>query len=64
MEYTTELKKIDARRSLVLWEHPSGKKEFVVCSYYDPEQPVGQQWCWGHYFKDLEAAIEYAKSAE
>ena len=61
MEYTVELKKIDERRSLVLWVTPEGHKKFVVCSFYDPKQPVGQQWCWGHYFTDIEDAIEYTK---
>ena len=60
MEYTVELKKIDDRRSLILWVTPEGNKKFVVCSFYDPKEPVGQQWCWGHYFTDLYEAVEYA----
>lgn len=59
-EYTVELKKIDDRRSLVLWVTPEGHKKFVVCSWYDPGQPVGQQWSWGHYFTDLYEAIRYS----
>ena len=62
MEYTVELKKIDDRRSLVLWVKPSGDKQFIVCSFYDNKQPVGQQWSWGHYFTDLYEAVEYAKN--
>ena len=63
-EYTIELKKIDKRRSLVLWVTPGGHKKFVVCSYYDPEKPVGSQWCWGHYFEGLDSAIAYIKGEE
>ena len=63
-EYTIELKKIDARRSLVLWVTPDGHKKFVVCSYYDHEKKVGEQWVWGHYFTDLWEAVKYAKSTE
>jgi len=59
MEYTVELKKIDARRSLVLWVTPEGYKKFVVCSYYNADEPVGQQWVWGHYFTDIEDAVKY-----
>lgn len=61
MEYTVELKKIDDRRSLVLWVTPEGHKKFVVCSFYDQEEPVGSQWCWGHYFEDIMDAVAYAK---
>lgn len=39
-EYTIELKKIDERRSLVLWICPDGAKKYVVCSYYDETKPV------------------------
>lgn len=60
-EYTIELKKIDARRSLVVWVTPEGHKKYVVCSYYDHEKPVGEQWCWGHYFLDLWDAVDYAR---
>lgn len=60
-EFTIELKKIDDRRSLVVWVTPGGNKKFVVCSYYDHEKPVGSQWAWGHYFTDLWAAVEYAR---
>lgn len=61
MQYTIELKKIDERRSLVLWMTPEGNKKFVVCSFYDSKKPVGSQWSWGHYFTDLFDAVEYAK---
>lgn len=64
MEYTVELKKIDERRSLVLWVKPEGRKEYVVCSFYEPDQPVGQQWCWGHYFSDLWDAVDYAREEQ
>lgn len=60
-EYTIELKKISDSKSLVLWATPEGNKQFVVCSFYDQTQPVGQQWYWGHYFNDLFEAVEYAK---
>ena len=62
--YTVELKKVDDRRSLVLWVKPSGKKQFVVCSFYHPWQPVGQQWDWGHYFESLDAALEYIEDTK
>jgi hypothetical protein len=61
MEYTVELKKVDDARSIVLWVHASGRKEFVVCSYYDETKPVGQQWCWGHYFQDVCSAVDYTR---
>lgn len=61
MEYTVELAKFDLQHSLVLWVSKTGIKQFVVCSYYDPEKPVGQQWSWGHYFWDLLDAVDYAK---
>ena len=65
-EYTKELAKIDDRRSLVLWviedaEGKTIKQEYVVCSYYDATKPVGSQWCWGHYFRNLFNAVEYAE---
>ncbi len=70
MRHTMELKKIDERRSLVLivttdkrQKTAEGRKTFVVCSYYNPEMPVGAQWTWGHYFDDLWEAVEYAKKA-
>ena len=60
-EFTIELKKIDERRSLVLWMSPRGNKQYVVCSFYDEAKPVGSQWCWGHYFDDLWEAVDYAR---
>ena len=48
-------------KSLVMWVKPSGNKEFVVCSYYNSEKPVGSQWCWGHYFSTVTSAVEYLK---
>lgn len=59
--YTVELSKLDGDRSLVLWVTERGTKKYVVCSYYDPDKPVGQQWYWGHYFTDLWGAVDYAK---
>ena len=61
MEHTIELARIDQCRSLVLWVTNSGHRKFVVCSYYNPTIPVGEQWSWGHYFDDLFDAVEYAK---
>lgn len=58
---TIELEKIDERRSIVLWVHDSGRKEFVVCSYFDETKPVGSQWSWGHYFQTLSCAVSYAE---
>lgn len=68
-EYTIELKKVDDRRSIVLWmvENAEGKvikKEYVVCSYYDPTKEVGSQWYWGHYFHDLFNAVDYVKETK
>lgn len=63
-EYTTELMKINADQSLVLWTKPSGTKQFVVCTDYNEEKPVGSQWCWGHYFFDIVSAVEYAKTLQ
>lgn len=60
-EFTIELKKIDERRSLVLWMGQCGAQKYVVCSYYDNTKPIGSQWCWGHYFTDLYEAVDYAK---
>lgn len=60
-EFTIELKKIDERRSLVLWVSPGGNKQYIVCSFYDGTKPVGSQWSWGHYFDDLWDAVDYAK---
>lgn len=51
-------------RSVVLWEHGT-RKEFVVCSYYDPAKEEGSQWSWGHYFgDDLVAAVNYITKEE
>lgn len=55
---TMELAKVNDK-SLVLWEKPSGNKEYVVCSHYDSTKPVGNQWCWGHYFSDIFSATDY-----
>ena len=57
---TIEVTKIDDRRSLVLWCKTSNTREFVVCSHYDASKPIGSQWVWGHYFKDLISAVRYA----
>lgn len=59
--FTMEIKKIDERRSLVLWVRENGSYEFVVCSYYDATQPIGSQWSWGHYFNDIYEAVDYAR---
>jgi len=60
MEFMTVIKASkDNQHYLVLWIHPSGKKEFVVCSYYDEEKEMGSRWCWGHYFNEIEDALEY-----
>ena len=63
MERTIELVKVNDK-SVVLWEHKSGYKQYVVCSYYDGEKPIGAQWCWGHYFTDLFAAVDYIRETE
>lgn len=60
-ECTLELIKINSQRSLVLWIKSNGRKEYVVCSYYDPTKEIGSQWYWGHYFFNLFDAVEYAK---
>lgn len=70
MQFTRELMKIDDQRSLVLWVDGNGNNskddvnKFVVCSYYDPAKPIGQQWCWGHYFDSLIEAMELCKRIE
>lgn len=55
----------DNQHSLVLWE---GEYEplvlwhqslYVVCSYYDATAREGAQWCWGHYFRNYDDALEY-----
>lgn len=33
--------------------------QFVVCSFYEPTKPFGDQWLWGHYFSTLESAMNY-----
>ena len=58
-EYTVELARLKTDRSLVLWVKESGNKEFVVCTDYDPNKPVGSQWIWGHYFWDVFSAVDY-----
>lgn len=58
-EYTVSLADLNSGKSLVLWVKPSGRKEFVVCTGYDPEKPIGEQWYWGHYFWDLFSAVDY-----
>lgn len=65
MQFTRELMKIDDQRSLILWvdgndnDNKDDVNKFVVCSYYDPAKPIGQQWCWGHYFNSLYHAMDY-----
>lgn len=59
-EFTLELAKLDDRRSLVAWVIDDQVHTFVVCSFYDPTKPVGQQWSWGHYFTDVFDAVRYA----
>ena len=59
---TTELARVNDK-SLVLWEKPSGNKEFVVCTDYDCNKPVGSQWCWGHYFTDVFDAVDYMSAS-
>lgn len=58
-EYTVSLATLSNDKSLVLWVKESGNKEFVVCTDYDPEKPVGSQWIWGHYFWDIFSAVDY-----
>ena len=53
------LKCKDGQHSLVLYMHKSGKVEFVVCSFFDPERIIGSQWEWGHYFDDFYKVIRY-----
>ena len=55
---TTELARI-GEKSLVMWEHEGGRKEYVVCSFYDGNKPIGSQWSWGHYFTDIFGAVDY-----
>ena len=70
MQFTRELMKIDDVRSLVLWvdgnenDNKDDRNKYVICSYYEPTLPFGQQWCWGHYFDDLASAYEYAKETK
>lgn len=56
---TRELLKLNERQSIVEIEKENST-EYCVCSYYDPDESVGNQWCWGHYFTTLENAIKYA----
>ncbi|MBE6121162.1 MAG: hypothetical protein E7190_00430 [Erysipelotrichaceae bacterium] len=64
MKQTFELHKFDNQHSLVLLIYPSGEKEFVCCSFYDPEKPIGSQWEWGHYFDNLEDALKYGNKKQ
>ena len=59
--YTIELAKINRDQSLVMWVKDDFK-EFVVCTDYNEEKPMGSRWCWGHYFWDIVSAVEYAKT--
>lgn len=60
-EYTLELAKFGdgSDRSLVVWVKDGKIINFLTCSYYQPDQPVGQQWCWGHYFDNLMDAVNF-----
>lgn len=59
-EYSKLIAKIDKCRSLVGIYNANGElKQYVVCSYYNPNDPFGSQWCWGHYFTDFIAACKY-----
>lgn len=59
MNVNVELMKVNERQSLVAKIINGKVHEYVVCSYFDPTQPDGSQWCWGHYFSNLENAMDY-----
>lgn len=57
---SVELLKFSKSQSLVQIFKDNGEhKEYVVCSNYNPKAPEGSKWDWGHYFIDMEGALQY-----
>jgi hypothetical protein len=44
---------------LVLLKEDATISQFVICKHYNPDEPYGNQWSWGHYFETLEKALDY-----
>ena len=57
---SVELLKFSESQSLVQIFKDNGEhKEYCVCSHYDPNAKEGSKWDWGHYFVDMEGALQY-----
>ena len=55
-----EIGKLNSRQSLVAVINENDEiTSYVICSYYDSSKRFGEQWSWGHYFKNLKTACNY-----
>lgn len=60
MRDSVELTRFDDSHSLVVIIFRDGSREFVVCGNYDQSRPMGDRWDYGHYFDELDDALNFA----